>query len=73
VGDLARGCADAGVVGDLNTTTLECAGLFSLLIGPVGPPLVKLGLPRSAAEAAEARSRMETMVNVSGDAVTRTC
>ena len=67
--DVFRGCADAGVVGDLKTLS---AVLFSLLIGPGGPSLVKLGLPRSTAEAAEARSRMESMVKGSGDAVIRT-
>ena len=64
-------CADAGVVGDLKTLSLGGTKLFSFLIGPEGPPLVKLGLPRSAAVAAEARSRMESMVNGSGDAVVR--
>jgi len=71
VGDRFLGCADAGVVGDLKTLSVGCIELFSLLIGPGGPSLVKLGLRRLTAEAAEARSRMESMDNGSGDAVIR--
>jgi hypothetical protein len=52
--------------------SLDRPELFSLLIGGRGPSLVKLGLSRSTAEAAEARSRMESIVNGSGDVVTRT-